>query len=645
MRPLFNGQDVSRRSAAVAFVVLLAAGAALYAAGVPGNPPGFFIDESSIAYNAHLIAETGRDEHGESFPLFFRAFHEYKNPAYIYLLAAVFKVTGPGIGAARLLSAALGVAAALCLGLLARRVTGRRDAGALVALSALLTPWLFELSRVTLEVALYSLAVTLLLLAVRRACAKGRWSWGDAALVASALGLVTYTYSTGRLFGPLLALGLLLFARRAGLPSLARAYALYALTLAPLVVYHFRNPGALTRRFEFITYIRPESAWAEVAWGFVKHYFGNFNLWWMLVTGDPKNQIVSVYGMGQILLPTFALGVAGLWLALRREGRDAWWLFVVYATAASVVPASLTKEYFHVLRLAALPVFILTLAAPALARLAEGAGRRPRRRALLALCLILTLAQGAVFQWHFHARGRSPQRWHEFDADFPSKILRAALAEAGQRPVHLADTRSIPGYIQTFWYATLWGVPLGRFVRLESTTPAPADAVVITTESTCPRCRLVAESPPYKVYVAVGPPRPAPAPLPAEGFRASVRLADTPPVLRAGRPAAMRAFVRNDGPALWRARERDGEPYQLSLGNHWLDPQGRVLSNDDGRTQLPRDLAPGEEVELTIHVNAPNAPGDYLLELDMLQEGVSWFALRGSPTARVPVHVQSQLFE
>ena len=48
--------------------------------------------------------------------------------------------------------------------------------------------------------------------------------------------------------------------------------------LLPLVVFHVRNPGALTRRFEFITYIRPESGWAEVAWGFVKHYLGNFNL-------------------------------------------------------------------------------------------------------------------------------------------------------------------------------------------------------------------------------------------------------------------------------------------------------------------------------------------------------------------------------
>ena len=65
-----------------------------------------------------------------------------------------------------------------------------------------------------------------------------------------------------------------------------------------------------------------------------------------------------------------------------------------------------------------------------------------------------------------------------------------------------------------------------------------------------------------------------------------------------------------------------------------------VLVNDDGRTQLPRDLGPGEEAELKLHVNAPNAPGEYLLELDMLQEGVSWFGLKGSTTTRLPVRVE-----
>ena len=35
------------------------------------NPPGFYVDESAISYNAYCIAKTGANEFGTHFPLFF----------------------------------------------------------------------------------------------------------------------------------------------------------------------------------------------------------------------------------------------------------------------------------------------------------------------------------------------------------------------------------------------------------------------------------------------------------------------------------------------------------------------------------------------------------------------------------------------
>jgi hypothetical protein len=64
-----------------------------------------------------------------------------------------------------------------------------------------------------------------------------------------------------------------------------------------------------------------------------------------------------------------------------------------------------------------------------------------------------------------------------------------------------------------------------------------------------------------------------------------------------------------------------------------------MLINDDGRRALLRDLKPGETTELPLTVNAPT-PGRYILELDMVQEGVSWFGLAGSATVRIPVEVR-----
>jgi hypothetical protein len=627
-----------RRGAALALAaVVAAAGFALYAADAPSNPPGFYIDESSIAYNAHLIARGGRDEHGVAWPLFFRCFGDYKNPVYVYLLAALYTATGPSVAAARLLSAALGVAAALALGLLASRVSKRRGVGLMVAASALLTPWLFELSRVVIEVALYPLALALLLHALRRAREKERWTLPDAAFVAAALALLTYTYSVGRLLGPLFALGLVVFAARGRRASVLMTWLLYALLLVPLAVFHWRHPGALTGRFKLITYVTPESTRGEVAWEFVRRYVLNFDPWAMLVRGDPNyNQIASIYGTGHFLAATFALSLLGAYLVLRRHRRDPWWRFVLYGLAVSAVPASLTREHFHMLRLAALPVLLLVLTVPALAWLTEPGAGRARRAALVALAA-LTLAQGSVFQWQYHASARSPRRAHLFDATYPQLILPTAL-NPGRRPVYLADALPIPGYIQAFWHATLRGIPLSEFVLLPPDRPAPEGAVVITTEASCPRCLRLAESEPYTVYVAEGPPR-VPAPLPPEGFRAELRAVDVPARLGRRERATLRVVVRNASPLAWRARERSAEPFQLSLGNHWLDASGRVVVNDDGREPLLRDLLPGEETELRLVVNAPRRRGDYLLEIDLLQEGVSWFGLKGSQTLRVPVRV------
>src|SRR6266508_4083493 len=160
---------LGRNFITIAIIAVLCGGIVLYARGASTNPAGFYIDESSIAYNAYLISQTGHDEHGEAWPLYFRAFGDYKNPVYIYLLAAIFRVTGPGILAARLFSAMMGLVAALLIGLLAWRITKRRSIALLMIVMALLTPWLFELSRVAIEVAMYPLAVALFLLCVQRA--------------------------------------------------------------------------------------------------------------------------------------------------------------------------------------------------------------------------------------------------------------------------------------------------------------------------------------------------------------------------------------------------------------------------------------------------------------------------------------------
>ena len=253
--------------------------------------------------------------------------------------------------------------------------------------------------------------------------------------------------------------------------------------------------------------------------------------------------------------------------------------------------------------------------------------------------LVATLGQGLIFQRQYQASAGSWRRLHLFDADYPSKILPTALTNAAAAPVYLADNPARPASIQAYWYATLQGIPLSKFVSLGFDKSAPEGAVVITTESTCPRCRVLAESEPYTTYIAQGAPRELTR-LPDEGWRAEISVPNPPSQLRRGEPTTIPVKVKNSSSLSWQARERGGSPFQIYAGNHWLDPTGRDLINDDGRGALPQDVRPGETVTIPLTINAPHRAGSYILEIDLLQEGVSWFALKGSRSLRIALSVK-----
>src|SRR5437588_2728809 len=147
------------------------------------NPPGFYVDESAISYNAYCIAKTGANEFGARFPLFFPVYTggwtQYANPTQIYLLAIPFTVLKPSILVARIYSASWVFAACLLLGLLAKRITGKEIIGLLVAVIAIFTPWLFDVSRLVMETFFYPMTVVLFLLALHAAQKKQAWSWAN----------------------------------------------------------------------------------------------------------------------------------------------------------------------------------------------------------------------------------------------------------------------------------------------------------------------------------------------------------------------------------------------------------------------------------------------------------------------------------
>jgi hypothetical protein len=92
--------------------------------------------------------------------------------------------------------------------------------------------------------------------------------------------------------------------------------------------------------------------------------------------------------------------------------------------------------------------------------------------------------------------------------------------------------------------------------------------------------------------------------------------------------------VTNHGSLTWPSVASDpSHPVRMSY--HWIDANGKVVTHDGLRTELPRELGMGESLLMRVSILAPAVPGTYTLVLDLVREHVTWFANRGSPPLKI----------
>ena len=93
----------------IILIVILVLSAVLRLYSLDEFPSGLNADEAAIGYNAYSLLRTGRDEHGNAWPIVFKSFGDYKPGGYFYLVVPLVKIIGLNILAVRLPSALLGV--------------------------------------------------------------------------------------------------------------------------------------------------------------------------------------------------------------------------------------------------------------------------------------------------------------------------------------------------------------------------------------------------------------------------------------------------------------------------------------------------------------------------------------------------------
>ncbi len=347
-------------------------------------PPSPYWEEVALGYDAYSLLKTGRDHHGNAWPVIaFESFGDWKPSGYFYALLPSIQLFGLSVLAIRLPSALAGIGIVWLLPFLVQIVAARKLSSLeifMVRLLAALCPWLIIFSRGGWEVNL----ATFLLLA-------GSLIWWQTLnsnkfttqtylkALAAVVVLVAsmYTYHAMRMIAPLWVMGLTWAAIGGEVKrSQWKKYvgvgmfsALLGFTLLAPVVLNL-NQKAVSQRFqETSIFSDPNPVLITNALRAEHH-----NAWWaraiyhrywligetiltkltehltpafLFVAGDPNARHRSAL-YGQLLYPDAALILMGIYWLIKRKQSSGWLLAWLWLGAT--LPAALTTATPHALR-------------------------------------------------------------------------------------------------------------------------------------------------------------------------------------------------------------------------------------------------------------------------------------------------------
>jgi len=327
------------------------------------SPPGFYVDETSIGYNAYSIWKTGRDEHGIAWPLFFRAFGDYKNPVFIYSLVPLIAGRGLSVETIRLGAALWGSLGIITLAWLAFSLSRNRLFTILSALVLTLTPWHLHYSRMAFE------AISLPTLFILSLASFYQWTEtkkiGYGILFSLSLGLSFYSYTTARFLVPFTLGLLIIFFRNHWLRSKWQAFIIIFLILLmvfPIISWSKSYPGSLTARFNQISLWADHPSTKTLIDRFWRTFWGHWHPEFLFISGDTtlrhsskvSSELLSSWGIFLLL----GFYVWGRYLRKQIIWQVIFFLVITFPLAASLTQTSpIATRTLH-----AVPLFALLIA-------------------------------------------------------------------------------------------------------------------------------------------------------------------------------------------------------------------------------------------------------------------------------------------
>lgn len=366
-------------------ILVLLIAAILRLVALSDFPTGLNADEAAIGYNAYSLIQTGQDEHGNSWPLSFRSFDDYKPPLYFYITLPFVKILDLNTLAVRLPSALLGIATIYLVYLLVNQLFKKKEIsifgcktslGLLSALLLSVSPWHLHFSRGGWEANAAAFFLTLgILLAYKAINNKPNLYLPAALSIVASL----YTYHSLRVIVPFLGLAILIIYWKEIKKSFQSHQRIFifsiVLTVAlsiPLLIQFFS--GAASSRFSGVSIFadsgplwralekrRSYGSASNTLWvralhnrylsysiEFLKNYLSHFSPSFLFLKGD-KIARSKVPGLGQsylFLAPFVVLGLVKIALNLKNKSTQLLlsWLLI------SPIAAALTFQSPHALR-------------------------------------------------------------------------------------------------------------------------------------------------------------------------------------------------------------------------------------------------------------------------------------------------------
>lgn len=182
----------------VVFCVLLLLASVTRLYRLDSVPPSPYWEEVALGYDAYSIAKTGKDHHGNSYPVIaFPSYGDYKPSGYFYAIVPFVHILGLNLWSIRLPSAIAGIGSVVLLFFISKKLTTKKIAFIVMALSAI-SPWNLQFSRAGFEV---NLAVFFCLLGTYLVLKSITHYW-YLPLAAVAFVIAMYTYHAARVFAP-----------------------------------------------------------------------------------------------------------------------------------------------------------------------------------------------------------------------------------------------------------------------------------------------------------------------------------------------------------------------------------------------------------------------------------------------------------